>query len=85
MRVAMKSASEALREKIYSSISKRAAETLRDEISMLGPVRLRDVEAAQDTIIQAVRRQAGRPAARLLALSYRVTGTGLHCRRTVPA
>ncbi len=54
--VAMKSASEALREKIYASISKRAAETLRDEISMLGPVRLRDVEAAQDTIIQAVRR-----------------------------
>ncbi|HPG17684.1 MAG TPA: FliG C-terminal domain-containing protein [Opitutaceae bacterium] len=29
---------------------------MRDEISMLGPVRLRDVETAQDTIIQAVRR-----------------------------
>ncbi len=54
--VAMKSASEPLREKIYASISKRAAESLRDEISMLGPVRLRDVETAQDTIIQAVRR-----------------------------
>ena len=52
----MKSASEPLREKIYASISKRAAESLRDEISMLGPVRLRDVETAQDTIIQAVRR-----------------------------
>ena len=35
---------------------RRAAESLRDEISMLGPVRLRDVETAQDTIIQAVRR-----------------------------
>jgi flagellar motor switch protein FliG len=54
--VAMKSASEPLRDKIYGSISKRAAESLRDEISMLGPVRLRDVEAAQDTIIQVVRR-----------------------------
>jgi flagellar motor switch protein FliG len=53
---AMKSASETLREKIYASISKRAAESLRDEISMLGPVRLKDVETAQDTIIQAVRR-----------------------------
>jgi flagellar motor switch protein FliG len=54
--VAMKSASEPLRDKIYASISKRAAESLRDEISMLGPVRLRDVESAQDTIIQVVRR-----------------------------
>lgn len=54
--VAMKSASEPLREKIYASISKRAAESLRDEISMLGPVRLRDVETAQDTLIQVVRR-----------------------------
>ena len=54
--VSMKSASEALKEKLYGSISKRAAESLRDEISMLGPVRLKDVEAAQDTIIQVVRR-----------------------------
>jgi flagellar motor switch protein FliG len=53
---AMKSATEALRENIYSSISKRAAESLRDEISMLGPVRLKDVEVAQDAIIQVVRR-----------------------------
>ncbi|HEU5081179.1 MAG TPA: flagellar motor switch protein FliG [Opitutaceae bacterium] len=52
----MKSASEALKEKIYESISKRAAESLRDEIGMLGPVRLKDVEIAQDAIIQVVRR-----------------------------
>jgi|CXWL01.1.fsa_nt_gi flagellar motor switch protein FliG len=54
--VSMKSASEAIREKIYASISKRAAESLRDEISLLGPVRLKDVEVAQDAIIQVVRR-----------------------------
>ncbi len=54
--VAMKSASEGMKEKIYAAISKRAAEALRDEISMLGPVRLKDVETAQDTIIQVVRR-----------------------------
>ncbi len=54
--VSMKSASEPLKEKIYQSISKRAAESLRDEISMLGPVRLKDVEVAQDAIIQVVRR-----------------------------
>jgi len=52
----MKSASEPLKAKIYASISKRAAESLRDEISMLGPVRLKDVEVAQDAIIQVVRR-----------------------------
>jgi len=54
--VSMKSASEPLKEKIYQSISKRAAESLRDEIGMLGPVRLKDVEVAQDAIIQVVRR-----------------------------
>lgn len=54
--VAMKSASEPLKEKLFASISKRAAESLRDEISMLGPVRLKDVEVAQDAIIQVVRR-----------------------------
>lgn len=53
---AMKSASETLRERIYGSISKRAAESLKDEIEMLGAVRLKDVEAAQDAIIQVVRR-----------------------------
>jgi flagellar motor switch protein FliG len=54
--VSMKSASETLREKIYAAISKRAAESLREEIELLGPVRLKDVEAAQDAIIQVVRR-----------------------------
>jgi len=52
----MKSASEPLKQKIYGAISKRAAESLKEEISMLGPVRLRDVEQAQDAIIQVVRR-----------------------------
>src|SRR3954468_8981201 len=54
--VSMKSSTEPMKEKIYASISKRAAESLRDEISMLGPVRLKDVEVAQDAIIQVVRR-----------------------------
>jgi flagellar motor switch protein FliG len=52
---AMKSASEALRDKIYGALSKRAAEGLKEEIELLGPVRFKDVEAAQDAIIQAVR------------------------------
>ena len=52
----MKSASEVLRDKIYGAISKRAAESLKEELEMLGPVRLKDVEVAQDAIIQVVRR-----------------------------
>jgi flagellar motor switch protein FliG len=54
--ISMKSASEALRERIYGSISKRAAESLKEELEMLGPVKLKDVEVAQDAIIQVVRR-----------------------------
>lgn len=53
---AMKSATEPLREKIYAALSKRAAESLKDEIGMLGSVRLKDVEAAQEAVIAAVRR-----------------------------
>ncbi len=54
--ISMKSASEVLRDKIFGGLSKRAAESLKEEIDLLGPVRLKDVEAAQEVIIQAVRR-----------------------------
>lgn len=53
---AMKSASPALREKVLGSLSKRAAEALADEITMLGPMRLKEVTGAQDAIVQMVRR-----------------------------
>ncbi|MBN2235377.1 MAG: flagellar motor switch protein FliG [Opitutales bacterium] len=54
--VALKSTNPNLREAILGSISKRAAETLREEMELLGPVRLREVEAAQDKIIMIVRK-----------------------------
>jgi flagellar motor switch protein FliG len=54
--ISMKSASEGLRKKVFAGLSKRAAEGLKEEIELLGPVRLKDVEAAQDAIIQSVRR-----------------------------
>lgn len=54
--IAMKSSNSQLQEAIFNSVSKRAAESLKDEIQMLGPVRLKEVEAAQDRIIQIVRR-----------------------------
>lgn len=54
--IAMKSASPALQDAFFQSVSKRASETLREEINLLGPMKLKDVEAAQDRIIQVVRK-----------------------------
>lgn len=53
---AMKSASEVLRSAVFGALSKRAAEALADEVALLGPVRVKDIEMAQDAIIQVVRR-----------------------------
>jgi len=53
--LAMKPATSALKEKIASSLSTRAAESLQDELEMLGSVRLKEVEAAQEAIIAIVR------------------------------
>jgi flagellar motor switch protein FliG len=53
--LAMKTASPALKEKLFAALSKRAAENLRDEIQLLGATKMKDVESAQDRIIQGVR------------------------------
>jgi flagellar motor switch protein FliG len=54
--VALKTCSEELKGKLLGCISKRAAETVAEEISLMGPLKLRDIEAAQLRIIEAVRR-----------------------------
>jgi flagellar motor switch protein FliG len=54
--VSIKGASEAMRKKIYGAISKRAAESLREEVELLGPTRIKDVEIAQEAIVNVVRR-----------------------------
>lgn len=56
--VAMKGASESLREKIFKNMSQRAAEMLRDDLESKGPVRLSEVEAEQKEILKIVRRMA---------------------------
>ena len=53
---ALKGVSKVLEDAIMQSVSKRAAESLRDEIEMLGPVKVKLVEQAQERIIQVVRR-----------------------------
>ena len=52
----LKTASEELQEKIYSSLSERAAKMLGDDFESLGPVRLREVEEAQQSIIRVAKR-----------------------------
>ena len=53
--LALKTASPALSEKIFANISSRAAEILREDLASSGPARLKDVEAAQQRIVAAVR------------------------------
>ena len=54
--LALKKASEPLKKLLLSNISRRGAEGVQDEMMALGHVKLRDVEAAQLRIIDAVRK-----------------------------
>ena len=54
--VALKGATEAIRERFFTNMSKRAAEMLREEMEVLGAVRLRDVEKAQQDIVYIARK-----------------------------
>jgi flagellar motor switch protein FliG len=56
--VALKGASEDLRDKIFRNMSQRAAEMMREDLDSKGPVRLSEVEAQQKEILQIVRRLA---------------------------
>jgi flagellar motor switch protein FliG len=54
--LALKKSSEPLKRLMLSNISRRAAESVTEELAFLGHVKLRDVEAAQFRIIDAVRK-----------------------------
>ncbi len=56
MPVALKGAGEEVREKIEQNISQRAVETLRENVEFLGPVRLRQVDEAQQKIVNVIRK-----------------------------
>ena len=53
--LALKAASEELKQHILKNMSERAAAALQEEMEYLGPVKVKDVEAAHMRIIQAVR------------------------------
>jgi flagellar motor switch protein FliG len=54
--LALKSAPEELKERIFNAMSERAATMLRDDLSALGPQKLSDVEKAQREIVSIVER-----------------------------
>ena len=56
--VALKGADEETSEKIFSNMSKRAAELLRDDLETKGPVKLSDVQQAQREILVVAQRMA---------------------------
>lgn len=53
---ALKTASEEMKKKIFNNLSERAAEMLKEDIEVMGPVRLTEVEEAQQTIIRAAKK-----------------------------
>lgn len=53
--LALKAASNELKQHIRSNMSERAGQALEEEIEMMGPVRVKDVEAAHARIIETVR------------------------------
>jgi len=53
--MALKGASDTLRDLFFSNMSERAAKILREDMEAMGPVRLRDVEAAQMEMVNAAK------------------------------
>ncbi|MFQ5589956.1 MAG: flagellar motor switch protein FliG [Phycisphaerae bacterium] len=54
--LALKTASTELRDKIFRNMSERASDLIREDMEYMGPVRISDVEAAQQKIVDVVRR-----------------------------
>lgn len=54
--VALKGATDEVKEMIFANMSKRMAEMLREDMDFMGPVRLRDVEEAQQKIVNIIRK-----------------------------
>ena len=54
--LALKTASEKLQGKILGNMSERAASLIREDMQFMGPVRVSDVEGAQQRVVDIVRR-----------------------------
>jgi flagellar motor switch protein FliG len=54
--VALKTAPDEIKDKIFRNISKRASDLLKEDLDAMGPVRLSDVETAQQEIVNVAKR-----------------------------
>lgn len=53
--IALKTASEEMKNKILGNLSSRAAEMILEDLEVMGPVKLSEVEAAQQAVVQAAK------------------------------
>ena len=60
MTIALKGASEELRDLFFSNMSERAGKLLREDMQSMGPIRLKDVEDAQTAMVQSAKDLADR-------------------------
>ncbi|WP_022856020.1 flagellar motor switch protein FliG [Thermodesulfobacterium thermophilum] len=56
LKLALKGASPEIREKFFRNMSKRAADLMKEELEMMGPVRISEVEKAQQNIIRVAKK-----------------------------
>jgi len=56
LKLSLRTASDRLKEKIFQNMSSRAVEMLKEDMEIMGPVRVKDVEAAQQSIIKVAKR-----------------------------
>lgn len=56
LKLALKGASPEVKEKFFRNMSKRAADLIKEELEMMGPVRISEVEKAQQNIIRVAKR-----------------------------
>ncbi len=54
--IALKGATEEVQEIIFKNMSKRMAEMIKEDMEFMGPIRLRDVEEAQQKIVNIIRK-----------------------------
>jgi flagellar motor switch protein FliG len=67
LKLALRTASDDLKEKIFKNMSFRAVEMLKEDIEIMGPVRIKDVEVAQQAILKIVKRLEQEGKVRLMA------------------
>lgn len=54
--IALKGASEEVKEVVFANMSKRLSEMIKEDIEFMGPVRIRDIEEAQQNIVNVIRK-----------------------------